>query len=85
MKPVAYAEALKTILDAVPRPASETISVRASLHRVLARDIHLAHDFPDLPRSAVDGFAVQAGARRQFKVVTEVAAGHLPDRKLQPG
>jgi molybdopterin molybdotransferase len=85
MKPVALAEALNIILEAVSLPGSETISVRDALGRVLARDLPLERDFPDLPRSAVDGFAVQSGMKRQFKVVTEVAAGHLPDRKLQPG
>ncbi len=85
MKPVAYADALNIILEAISSPALETISVRESRGRVLARDIHLDRDFPDLPRSAVDGYAVQSGLPRQFQVVSEVAAGHLPDRKLQPG
>ena len=85
MATVSYPEALQTILDAVPVPGIESVNVRDSLGRILAQDLKVDQDFPDLPRSAVDGYAVQSSLGPIFSVVMEVPAGHLPTRSLQPG
>lgn len=80
-----YPEALATILNAVVPRGTETIGVRQSLGRVLARDVGITRDFPDLPRSAVDGFAFQAGWEGPFEVVMEIPAGHMPEGSLRKG
>ena len=59
--------------------------MRQSLGRVLAENLGAPRSMPDLPRSAVDGFAVQASHGPVFQVVMEVRAGILPQGVLAPG
>ena len=78
-------EAVDLILDEVAPGKAETVPVAAALGRTLAADLRVPRDFPDLPRSAVDGYALIAGAGREHEIVGEVQAGHLPDVTLRPG
>jgi len=80
-----YEQALATILEAVAPTTTSMIPVRQGLGRVLAADLQVPRNMPDLPRSAVDGYAVQAAHGPRFTVVQEVRAGVLPDRVLKPG
>lgn len=80
-----YPEALRVILATVPTLGTEAVSVRESLGRVLAEDLKVPWDYPDLPRSAVDGYAVQSDKGPDFSVVMEIPAGTLPSRPLKPG
>ena len=73
-----YDEAVAIILDAVTALDHETVRSTGALGRVLAADLAVPADFPDQPRSAVDGFAVGACDRSTFTVVGEVAAGGAP-------
>ncbi len=84
-RPRSYDEALPLILAAVSPTPTSTCPVREALGRVLAEDLRVPRDMPDLPRSAVDGFAVQAGLGPDFKVVMEVRAGVLPPAALAAG
>ncbi len=84
-KTLPYEQALEVILEATPVSPVTTVGVRQALGLVLADDIRVPTDMPDLPRSAVDGFAVQSGQGPQFKVVQEVRAGVMPERALVPG
>lgn len=84
-RPRSYDEALPMVLAAVSPTATSQCAVREALGRVLADDLVVPRDMPDLPRSAVDGFAVQAGPTREFKVVMEVRAGVLPIAPLAAG
>ena len=85
MKLPSYDQALETLLDAVRPLPGATVGVRDSLNRVLAADVVVPRDMPDLPRSAVDGFAVCMDQGPAFKIVGEVPAGVLPDFGLLPG
>ena len=82
---LSYDSALATLLEAVvPRPVT-SVGVREALGRVLGDDLRVPTDMPDLPRSAVDGFAVQSNQGPRFTVVQEVRAGTLPAHPLAPG
>ena len=80
-----YPEALQVVLGAVRSVGTETLGVRDALGRVLAKDLTVSRDYPDLPRSAVDGYAVQADRGPDYTVVMEIPAGRLPPRALRPG
>lgn len=80
-----FNEARRAILRAVKEPGTETIPVRESLGRVLARDLTVPRDYPDTRRSAVDGYALRFGDGESFQLVGEVAAGEIPDCTLEPG
>jgi molybdopterin molybdotransferase len=82
---LSFDEALKAILEAVPVPGAETVSIRKALGRVLAENLTVPRDFPDTRRSAVDGYAIRIGDGSEFKQVGVVAAGGLPDFTLGPG
>ena len=82
---LAYDEALTRILAAVRPTAGRTVGVRESGGRVLASDLTVPWDFPDAPRSAMDGFAVQAAAGPDYTIVSEVAAGGGPVPPLRSG
>ena len=84
-RPLSIEEALSRILSGVSVLPTETIPVRKSLGRVLAADLGAPRNMPDLPRSAVDGFAVQSDQGPVFDVVMEVRAGILPKDALKPG
>lgn len=80
-------------LDLSPRGV-ETVSLAASLGRVLARDIGAPIDVPPFDRSGVDGFAVRAAdtigasdtAPRRLTLNREViACGHAPQIEVLPG
>ncbi|MEA2273142.1 MAG: molybdopterin molybdotransferase, partial [Solirubrobacteraceae bacterium] len=59
----------------VPLPAEE-IDVARALDRVLAEDVSAAGDVPAFANSAMDGFAIQAGAgNRRLRIVGESRAG----------
>ncbi len=70
-----YEQALAMILEALSPLDAKTIPASGALGRVLAEDLTVPTDFPDQPRSAVDGFAVGSCDRASFTLVGEVAAG----------
>jgi molybdopterin molybdotransferase len=73
-----FAEALEFIgqhaAHVSPR-GDEVVSLRIALGRVLARDVVADRDFPPFARSTRDGYALAAGAKREFRVLGEVRAG----------
>lgn len=80
-------------LDLKPK-AAETISLAASLGRVLAHDVLAPVDVPPFDRSSVDGFAVRAAdtlgasdaAPRRLQLNAEVlACGIDPKIAVAPG
>ncbi len=80
-------------LDLSPRGV-ESVSLAASLGRVLAHDIGAPIDVPPFDRSGVDGFAVRAAdttgasdhAPRRLTLNREViACGHAPQIEVHPG
>jgi len=80
-----YESALERILAAVTVSPVTTVGVRDSLGLVIGSDLQVLRDMPDQPRSAVDGYAVQAHLGPKFSIVQEVRAGVLPEKSLAPG
>ncbi len=67
---------LQEVLAARAIPSSERADLLACSGRILAEEIHADRDYPPLPRSVRDGFAVQAGnLPGRVKVIGEVRAG----------
>jgi molybdopterin molybdotransferase len=86
-------DARARILDGLlPLPA-ETLPLREALGRVLAVDVDALLTLPPWDNSAMDGFAVRSGdianasalAPVTLRVVGEVAAGHVPEGRVEPG
>jgi len=70
------AEATRTVIERVPRLASETVALDAALGRVLARDLVAERSLPGFDNSAMDGYAVRAAdLPGTLPVVAIVAAG----------
>jgi molybdopterin molybdotransferase len=65
---------------------AERLRTREALGRVLAEDAVARLELPPFRKSAMDGYAVLEGDRRETYRVTEtVPAGRVPSRKLEPG
>jgi molybdopterin molybdotransferase len=80
---VSVDEARKVVLETVHRLDEKEIAVEQGLDRVLARDVIAAGDVPPFACSAMDGYAVRAGAAgRRLVVVGESRAGAPADRGL---
>jgi molybdopterin molybdotransferase len=73
---ITIAEARDRVLRATQRLESESVAVEEALDRVLVEDVHAAGDVPPFPCSAMDGYAVRAGAAgRTLTVIGESRAG----------
>lgn len=83
-------DAEQLILDlATPVKDLETVTLAASLGRVLGQAVSSQLDFPHWDNSAMDGYAVRyddvAAVPATLTVVEEIPAGQVPQRTLQPG
>jgi molybdenum cofactor synthesis domain-containing protein len=86
-------EALARILDGVEPLPIERVSVAEALGRVLAEPVDAAVTLPPWDNSAMDGFAVRsadvggasASSPVRLQVIGEVAAGHAPTMRVEPG
>ncbi|MBI5241535.1 MAG: molybdopterin molybdotransferase MoeA [Elusimicrobia bacterium] len=64
----------------------ERLPARQGLGRWLAEDAVSRLDLPPFDKSAMDGFAVRAGGRREsYRVLETVAAGKTPTQALDEG
>ena len=86
-------EALERMLEGLrPLPAEE-VEVEAAAGRVLARPLEARVAMPPWDNTAMDGFAVRSAdvaaatgqAPVRLRVIGEVAAGHAPTVRLEPG
>ena len=83
---ITIAEARERVLAAVSPLGHERIPVADALDRVLAGAVHAIGDVPPFPASAMDGYAVRAGAAgRELAVVGESRAGSPSEHDLQEG
>ena len=86
-------EALARILDGVEPLPAERVAVGDALGRVLATPLDATVTLPPWDNSAMDGFAVRsvdvaaasAGTPVLLRVTGEVAAGHPPTTRVEPG
>lgn len=85
---LAFDAALQIVMKSVPAPRKESVPLRQSRGRILARDVRSDRDLPPFDRAALDGYAVRTsrpfGERRVLPVITEIAAGDRGPRSLRP-
>jgi molybdopterin molybdotransferase len=73
---ISVSDARELVLRTAGTLDAERIAVTSALHRVLAEDVAAAGDVPPFPCSAMDGYAIHAGATgRTLVVVGESRAG----------
>ena len=73
------------MLAAVGRLPAEDVGLDDLLGRVLAEDVAADVDLPPFVSSAMDGFAVPAGAEGELEVIGESRAGHPAAVAVRPG
>ncbi|MFL5804279.1 MAG: gephyrin-like molybdotransferase Glp [Roseiflexaceae bacterium] len=80
-------EAQRIIAAHVAPLGVEEISSLAADGRVLAEDVFAGEDIPDVPKAAVDGYALRAGdGMAERRVLAELTAGGaFHETLLQPG
>ncbi|MGE4496784.1 MAG: molybdopterin molybdotransferase MoeA [Deferribacterales bacterium] len=71
---ISWQEAKSILNSLVTTYGTEKVSVRESWGRTLAEDITVPRDYPDVNKSAVDGYAFRHG-RKTYRLTGEVAAG----------
>jgi molybdopterin molybdotransferase len=80
------ADARAAVLAAARPLPAEPVAVPDALDRVLAADVHAAHDVPPFAGSAMDGFAVRSGpAGRALRIAGESRAGAPAAAALHDG
>lgn len=84
MRDLTVETARARMLEGLPAPIGEEVSLEAALGRVLVEDIDASRDQPPFPASAMDGWAV-GGSGETFAIVGESAAGHGYPHRLGPG
>ena len=82
---ISIAEARERVLAAVRPLPAEDVPIDDLLGRVLAEEVRSASDVPPFDSSAMDGYAVVAGAAAELPVVGESRAGRPAERPLEPG
>jgi len=83
---VSIAEATAAIMAHVQPLGSEEIDALTALGRVLASNITSPEDIPDVPKSAMDGYALRAAdGLSPRRVVGELTAGGRAAVTLAPG
>jgi molybdopterin molybdotransferase len=82
---IAIEEARRIVLEHVRPLDSERVRLDAAAGRVLAEDVTSAIDVPPFNSSAMDGFALVAGAAAELELVGESRAGHPWDDPVRPG
>lgn len=83
---VAVAEARRIIEAHTSLLATETVDALRADGRVLAEDVFAPADMPDLPKSAVDGYALRAAdGTAPRHVLAEITAGTAGHVQIEPG
>lgn len=75
---ISIAEARARVLDAVSPLGRESVAVEDALGRVLTGELRAAGDVPPFPSSAMDGYAIHAGAGGRILTVTGEARAGAP-------
>ncbi|HLG22818.1 MAG TPA: gephyrin-like molybdotransferase Glp [Candidatus Manganitrophaceae bacterium] len=86
-------QAQKIILSEIRPLGAEKVLLSQSLGRTLAEDIFSPLDHPPWNTSAMDGYAVQwtdtqkasRSTPRKLKIIEEIPAGAMPQKKVGPG
>src|SRR6266508_183636 len=79
-------EARRIIAAQVAPLPSEEVDALAADGRVLAEDVFAGEDLPDVPKAAVDGYALRAAdGLADRRVLAELPAGGVAQVTLLPG
>lgn len=73
--PHSFSQAYRLLLDAVEPAGTEIIPAKESFGRILACDLRTPRCFPDIHKSAVDGYAVADIHLREYRIIGTSAAG----------
>jgi molybdopterin molybdotransferase len=84
-KLIAIEEARGRVLEAVAPLPTEAVPLAAALGRVLAEELKSDLDVPPFRNSAMDGYAVVAGAAAELPIVGESRAGRPFEGSLEAG
>ena len=82
---ITIAEARRRVLASVRPLGAEEVALTAALGRVLAGDVVSEVAVPPFDSSAMDGYAMPAGAKGRLAVTGEARAGHRWPEALEPG
>ncbi|KAB8142379.1 molybdopterin molybdotransferase MoeA [Chloroflexia bacterium SDU3-3] len=83
---VAIEQARQIIQQHTPSPAAEEVAALAADGRILAEDVVAAAPVPDMPKSAVDGYALRAAdGLAPRRVLAEITAGGTQGASIGPG
>jgi molybdopterin molybdotransferase len=83
---ITVSHARELVLEATGRVESERVEIASALNRIVAEDVQAAGDVPPFPCSAMDGFALRAGAAgRTLVVIGESRAGAPFGREVDEG
>jgi molybdopterin molybdotransferase len=86
---LAFEQARQCVIERVsasPRPDVEDVRLEEAAERILAAPLFAARDYPALPRSVRDGFAVRAAdTPGRLRVIAEVRAGEAFSGALASG
>ncbi|MCV3395481.1 molybdopterin molybdotransferase MoeA [Campylobacter lari] len=79
-----YEDSLKSLKQAINSYEKiEKIALTECLNRILATDIIALKDYPEIPTSAMDGYAIKFKDQNEnLKIIGEVPAGKFPNFKL---
>ncbi|MDN3515633.1 MAG: molybdopterin molybdotransferase MoeA [Candidatus Brocadia sp.] len=81
--------AVKIVADVVDLLPSKIVPFESALGCCLAQDVQSDIDMPPFERSAMDGYAViaedTAAAPVELTVIEDIAAGHMPTKKVARG
>jgi len=81
--------AVKIVTDVVVPLPAKTVPFESALGLCLAQDVQSDINMPPFERSAMDGYAViaedTARAPVELTVIEDIAAGHMPTKKVQRG
>lgn len=82
---VSIAEAQALIMGFAAPLGIEEVDVLAAEGRVLAADIRSPEDVPDVPKAAMDGYALRAAdGLAPRRVIAELTAGAQPGLRIEP-
>ena len=84
-EPIGIEEARRRVLAEIAPLEAEEVALTAALGRVLAEDVSSPVDAPPFDSSAMDGFAVAAGAAGELRIAGESRAGSPLEGPLAPG
>jgi len=82
---LSFQDTQKTIFEALQAPRSHSIRTKESFGHVLAKDLSITRNFPEIRLSAIDGYAFCISNTTQYQNSGNIGAGSYPDFSLAPG